>query len=108
MAPPGGPRPSAAAPQPFDQWQRPAEGTTIASGAPVGSGVNLAVIAIAVILPFVGALIAILAGIIYAVDANPGKKSAGKLWLGIGIVAFAVWAVLIEAASQAGSEPAFF
>ena len=82
------------------QWQRPTEGTTVASGEPVSSGLNIAVIAIAVILPFLGSLLAILAGIVYLADANPAKKSAGKLWLGVGIVAFIVWALLVEAASE--------
>jgi len=49
----------------------PGAATAVPSGLKVGIGV------VSVLLPIVGFIM----GIIYLVDQNPEKKSAGKLWL---------------------------
>ena len=46
------------------------------------------------------AIVPIIMGIIYMMDANPEKKSAGKLWLWVGIGEFVfsclIWSALMQ------------
>jgi hypothetical protein len=49
------------------------------------------------------AIVPIIMGIIYMMDANPEKKSAGKLWLWVGIGEFVLSCLIWSALSQAGS-----
>lgn len=56
---------------------------------PVAGGVNLLVILGTIIVPMVG----IILGVIYLNDADPRKKSAGKLWLALGVGMMVVWCI---------------
>ncbi len=53
----------------------------------VSNGLKWGVAAGSLLLPILGLVM----GIIYIVDANPAKKSVGKLWLWTGIAAILFW-----------------
>jgi hypothetical protein len=72
------------------QWLVGNESATVGSGEGVSNGLNIAVIIGSIIIPFIG----LVAGVVYMADSNPAKKSAGKVWLIVGIISAVVWVVV--------------
>ena len=60
------------------------------SAPPVNPALKWLVAAGTLIIPLIGMVM----GIIYLNDANPAKKSTGKLWLWVGIAAALFWILI--------------
>jgi len=66
------------------------------SGAqPVSNGLTIGICIASLFIPLVG----IIMGGIYMSDANPAKKSAGKLWLIVGAAVMVFYCALFSAGS---------
>jgi uncharacterized membrane protein YvbJ len=68
----------------------PAAASPHATGV-VSQGMRTGMIICSIVLPIVG----IIVGVLFMLDANPEKKTAGKLWLIIGIVAGIIWTAIL-------------
>src|SRR5436305_14751099 len=65
-------------------------GTGAGTGEVVSSGKKWGISILSVFIPLVG----IIMGIIYMSDANPEKKSAGKLWLIVSVATLAFYCLI--------------
>ena len=89
--PPPPPPPVSASPPPNREssWQ-PGGGGPGSATPVVSNGLKWGVAAGTLLVPVLG----IVMGIIFIVDANPAKKSVGKLWLWVGIAVMFFWCVI--------------
>jgi hypothetical protein len=99
--PPQPPPPRAPAPVQTPVYHSPPIATQPApTPAPAGGGVSGGLKVVICLIGLFVAIVPIIMGIIYMMDANPQKKSAGKLWLWVGIGEFVfsclIWSALMQ------------
>ena len=82
--------PGAPAPAGYGPTPPLADANAVPSGLKLGIGIS------SVIIPLLGFIM----GIIYMIDSNPAKKSAGKLWLLLGVAGMVMYCVFGMALSN--------